>query len=176
MLKAKQRLFVARVWPDIELKNCLDFHILTWEHSTSISTTVIVQLSEMDVAQVLTYRLILSVRSRLPVLWACIRLCVNLAQSCLSAILLLSCGCVREILQIPSTQSPRLHSYIEQMFSTKGHECLIICVIDAVFLFVWMCVCVCVYLRACVRARTHTSVSVCSVWFWMAFVDKRKEG
>lgn len=57
-----------------------------------------------------------------------------------------------EIRLIPFTQSLRLHSYIEQMFSTKGHECLIICVIDAVFcLFECVCgvrICVC---RVCVQ-------------------------
>lgn len=36
-------------------------------------------------------------------------------------------------------QSPRLEAHTQQMFHWKGHECLIICVIDAAFLFVSKC-------------------------------------
>lgn len=73
----------------------------------------------------------------------CIRLCVH-ACVCVCNV------CVNLLLPPPSrliaflksswfAQSLRLEPHTQQMFHWKGHECLIICVIDAAFLFVSKC-------------------------------------
>ena len=69
----------------------------------------------------------------------CIRLCVCVCV----------CVCINLLLPPPRliaflksswfAQSPRLEPHTQQMFHWKGHECLIICVIDAAFLFVSKC-------------------------------------
>lgn len=74
---------------------------------------------------------------------ACVRLCVHACVRKAHVNLLLPPSyCFLELLREKSpwfSPVPEARAHTQQMFHWKGHECLIICVIDAAFLFVGKC-------------------------------------
>ena len=100
----------------------------------------------------------------------CIQLSVHACVCAKACVNLLRCPfyCFLELLWRKSSWfvwSPRVEPHTQQMFHWKGHECLIICVIDATFLFVRKCeqqfdsVYACVYLSVYVWLRENKHCS-----------------